>query len=78
VEQCQEYLEDGGPFPERLHIIVPFALLFAGFFEAMLGWACQAERDIQEWPGTKDVGMTTAARRQLQEKVDDLGRVLAR
>ena len=70
LQQCEEYLADGGPFPQRLHIIAPFALLVASLFETLITWSDQVCRDIEDWPDTKDIGMTSAARKQLEEVRD--------
>jgi hypothetical protein len=76
-QQCQEYLDGDGPFPERLHVIVPFALLFAGFFETLLTWSDQVTQSIGEWPGTRDVGMTDATRRRLEEMMEKIKPLIA-
>jgi PadR family transcriptional regulator, regulatory protein AphA len=44
------YLEDGGPFPQRLPIIsltFPFLLEFAELVER---WSMHAEREVRRWP----------------------------
>jgi DNA-binding PadR family transcriptional regulator len=78
LQQFEEYLADGGPFPQRLHIIAPFALLVARLCEALIEWSDQISRDIEDWPGTKGIGMTSAARRQIEEARDIATRVLER
>ena len=70
LQQCEEYLANGGPFPQRLHIIAPFALLVANLCETLLVWSDHVCSDIEDWPGTKDIGMTSAARKQLEEVRD--------
>jgi len=30
----------------------------------------QVSRDIEDWPGTKDIGMTSTARKQLEQVRD--------
>lgn len=78
LPQLEEYLADGGPFPQRLHIIAPFALLVARLGETLIAWSDQVCRDIEDWPGTKDVGMTSAARKQIEEARDIAVRALER
>ena len=78
LQQCEEYLTDGGPFPQRLHIIAPFALLVANLCETLLTWSDQVSRDIEDWPGTKDIGMTSTARKQIEEARDIAVRALER
>ena len=51
-EQVQGYLTDGGPFPDRLHIIALFARFYADLFELVIQWAELAEAEIQAWPPT--------------------------
>jgi PadR family transcriptional regulator, regulatory protein AphA len=78
LQQSEEYLADGGPFPQRLHIIAPFALLVASLCETLIAWSDQVSRDIEDWPGTKDVGMTSTARKQIEQVRDIAVRNLER
>lgn len=78
LQQCEEYLTDGGPFPQRLHIIAPFALLLANLCETLITWSDQVSHDIEDWPGTKDIGMTSTARKQLEQARDIIARNLDR
>jgi hypothetical protein len=64
---AKEYLDNGGPFPERLHINVLFASLAVGLGDTILGWSEKAEAEIQQWPTTKDVGLTDSARAELEK-----------
>ena len=66
-QQVRGYLADGGPFPDRLHIIALFARFYADLFELIIGWADLAEAEIQDWPRTNGLGMTGQARRLLEE-----------
>ena len=68
-EQVQGYLADGGPFPERLHIIALFARFYADLFELIIQWSELAEAEIQAWPRTDDLGMTERTRALLEELV---------
>jgi DNA-binding PadR family transcriptional regulator len=67
TEQVRGYLADGGPFPDRLHLIALFARYYADLFEAILDWTALAEREISTWPRTDGLGMTTGARALLEE-----------
>ena len=78
LQQAEEYLADGGPFPQRLHIIAPFALLVASLLETLLTWSDQVSRDIEDWPDTKDIGMTSTARKQIEQMRDIAVRNLER
>jgi len=47
---ARQYLDDGGPFPQRLPIIsltFPFLLEFAELVER---WSERAEREVHRWP----------------------------
>jgi PadR family transcriptional regulator AphA len=68
-EQVRGYLADGGPFPDRLHIIALFARFYADLFELIVRWAELAEAEIQAWPRTDGLGMTERTRDLLQELV---------
>ena len=68
-EQVQGYLADGGPFPERLHLIALFARFYADLFELIIQWSELAEAEIQAWPRTDDLGMTERTRALLEELV---------
>jgi hypothetical protein len=45
-------------------------MLVASLCETLLTWSDQVCRDIEDWPGTKDIGMTSTARKQLEEVRD--------
>src|SRR5215468_4586094 len=66
-QQVRGYLADGGPFPDRLHIVALFARFYADLFELVIGWADLAEAEIQAWPRTNNLGMTEQARGLLEE-----------
>jgi len=66
-QQVRGYLADGGPFPDRLHIIALFARFYADLFELIVAWANLAEAEIQAWPRTDTLGMTKQARSLLEE-----------
>ena len=66
-QQVRGYLADGGPFPDRLHIIALFARFYADLFELIIAWANLAEAEIQAWPRTNDLGLTKQARGLLEE-----------
>jgi hypothetical protein len=56
VELVRDYLETGGPFPDRLHIIA----LMVGFLGVEWGaavhrWATWAEHEVLRWPQVRHV-----------------------
>lgn len=67
--QVRGYLADGGPFPERLHLIALFARASADLIEAVLRWCDLAEREVRAWPRADGLGMTDGARDLLSELV---------
>jgi DNA-binding PadR family transcriptional regulator len=67
VAQVRGYLADGGPFPDRLHLIALFARYYGDLLEAVLAWTDLAEREIATWPRTDGLGMTDGARALLEE-----------
>jgi DNA-binding PadR family transcriptional regulator len=67
LEQLRGYLGDGGPFPERLHIIALTATFHADHLRLLLGWAARARAEVESWPDTAGQGMTTEARRMIEE-----------
>lgn len=71
VEQCRGYLQGGGPFPDRLHLIGLFSDFYLRFAELVDAWTADALAEIDQWDSTKRVGMTAHARRTFE-------RVLAR
>jgi hypothetical protein len=66
----EEYAVDGGPFPERLHIIVMFADLCSRLIVAVDDWAADATAEIEEWPGTDGVGAAPATTRRLADLIE--------
>jgi hypothetical protein len=66
-QQVRGYLADGGPFPDRLHIIALFARFYADLFELVIGWTDLAEAEIRAWPRTNGLGLTDRARGLLEE-----------
>jgi PadR family transcriptional regulator, regulatory protein AphA len=66
-EQVRGYLDDGGLFPDRLHIIALFARFYADLFELVVRWAELAEAEIERWPRTDGLGMTGRTRALLEE-----------
>src|SRR5262245_30896761 len=66
-QQVRDYLANGGPFPDRIHIIALFARFYADLFELIIGWADLAEAEIQAWPRTNSLGLTGQARSLLEE-----------
>ena len=64
--QVKDYLDRGGPFPERLHIAALFADFYADYLALLRRWAASAAAEVRRWPSTKDLGMTAGTRRRLE------------
>lgn len=73
VPQCREYLDSGGPFPERLHLIAVFSDFYLRFVELLDDWTDDALTELDTWPATTNVGMTPGARRTFQRILDRYG-----
>ena len=56
IELVRDYLETGGPFPDRLHLIA-LMVRFLGFewTTAVHRWARWAEEEVRRWPEVRDV-----------------------
>ncbi len=70
VELMGSYLHGGHPFPERTHLSVLFATFQIEMFKSIERWIDFARDEINEWPGTEDLGMT--------ERTETLTRLLSR
>jgi DNA-binding PadR family transcriptional regulator len=67
LAQVRDYLADGGPFPQRLHISAMFACFYVDLFEAMIDWCDLAEDQIRTWPDTANLGMSDQTHTLLDE-----------
>jgi PadR family transcriptional regulator, regulatory protein AphA len=72
LAQVRGYLDDGGPFPERLHVIALFGRFHLDLFELLVRWADLAEAEIERWPRTDGLGMTDQTRSLLEEMLTRL------
>jgi DNA-binding PadR family transcriptional regulator len=50
VEIVRDYLQTGGPYPERLHIITLMIRFLGHQRAAVLDWATWAETEVLRWP----------------------------
>jgi hypothetical protein len=57
-----ELLHTGGPFPHRLHLVEPVATFVAEFYRDLIEWSQQTMTEIEEWPDTRDIGLTPRGR----------------
>ncbi len=69
VELMGSYLDGGHPFPQRTHLSVLFATFQIEMFKTIEQWIEFARGEIDEWPTTRDLGMT--------QRTEELARFLA-
>ncbi len=69
VELMGSYLEGGHPFPQRTHLSVLFATFQIEVFKTIERWVEFAREEIEDWPDTRDLGMTA--------RTEELTRLLA-
>ncbi len=73
VPQCREYLANGGPFPDRLHLVGLFSDFYLRFNELLDDWTDHALTEIDNWPNSTSVGMTPAAQRTFERVLERYG-----
>jgi PadR family transcriptional regulator, regulatory protein AphA len=67
LQQVRGYQTDGGPFPQRLHLIILFARFSTDFLLLLRDWVALARREAASWPTTRDLGLTDGTRQMLQD-----------
>ena len=67
MAQVRGYQDDGGPFPQRLHLIMLFTRFYADFLLLLRDWVALARREVASWPTTSDLGLTDGTRQMLQD-----------
>ena len=65
------WLGGEAPFPERLHISALVAAFTRDLLQLMIQWSEFAQREIERWPRTDDLGMTQRTRDLLQRLADE-------
>ena len=63
VDLMDSYLDGGHPFPQRTHLSVLFATFQIEMFKTIERWIEFAREEIDEWPATRDLGMTPRTER---------------
>ncbi len=69
ISYAEEYLETGGPFPERLHVIALTAELFVDLLSQIGDYCDKAADEVGNWDSTKDRGMTDEARTRFERMI---------
>ena len=71
LQQTRGYQADGGPFPQRLHLILLFARFSTDFLLLVREWVALARREVARLRSllerSLDVGLTDGTRQMLQE-----------
>jgi PadR family transcriptional regulator, regulatory protein AphA len=67
LRQVRGYQADGGPFPERLHLIMLFARFYVDFLLLVRDWIDVVRREAASWPSTRDLGLTDGTRQMLED-----------
>jgi len=57
-----ELLTTGGPFPNRLHLVERQAAFIGAFYRDLIEWCEDTITEIEEWPDTRDIGLTPRGR----------------
>ena len=66
----EEYLDTGGPFPERLHLVAMAQDLFTRTLGEIEEFCSVASSEVAEWETTVGLGLTDATRDRLK-KIQD-------
>jgi PadR family transcriptional regulator AphA len=67
LRQVRGYQTDGGPFPQRLHLILLFARFSTDFLVLLRDWVTLTRREVASWPTTRDLGLTHGTRQLLED-----------
>jgi PadR family transcriptional regulator AphA len=59
-------LETGEPFPDRMHLVVPLASFYDEFLRLLIRWCDETSAEIEQWPNTRDIGLTPEVRERFQ------------
>jgi DNA-binding PadR family transcriptional regulator len=63
---ADELLTTGGPFPQRLHLVVPLATFYDEFMRLLIRWCDETSAEIEQWPDTRGIGLTAEGRERVQ------------
>ena len=66
-QQVRDYQANGGPFPERLHLIMLFSRFYVDYLLLLQDWAALTRREVAGWPTTRNLGLTDGTRRILED-----------
>ena len=66
---AEEYLDDRGPFPERVHVNTLFWVFQARYAAMQVEWARWAEGFVASWPGPEGPG-ADAVKAELRRELE--------
>ncbi|MCA1674430.1 MAG: PadR family transcriptional regulator [Actinobacteria bacterium] len=75
AEQGTGYLENGGPFPTRLHLNLLIGRLLAEHFAGLMRWSVWAQEEVSGWAGVEDASVAPGVESQVREVVGMFNRI---
>lgn len=66
---AEELLATGGPFPQRMHLIGALGSFYDEFLRLLIRWCDETSVEIEQWPDTRDIGLTPEVRERFQRIV---------
>lgn len=69
AEQGTGYLENGGPFPKRLHLNLLIGRFLAEHFAALMRWSVWAQEEVEGWSGVADASVAPGLELSLREVI---------
>ena len=68
------YLENGGPFPRRLHLNLLIGRFLAEHFTALMRWSVWAQDEVAGWSGVADASVAPGIEGSLRQVVEMFNR----
>lgn len=65
----EELLDNGGPFPQRLHLTERVVALYGEFLLLVIRWCDETSDEVETWPSTRDIGLTPQASERLKQLI---------
>lgn len=69
AQQGTGYLENGGPFPRRLHLNLLIGRFLAEHFAALMRWSVWAQEEVAGWTGVADSSVAPGVESSLREVI---------
>jgi PadR family transcriptional regulator, regulatory protein AphA len=66
----EELLTTGGPFPRRLHLVERVGAFYGEFLLLLERWCEETLAELDNWPNTRDLGLTPQGRKRLEQLMD--------